>query len=129
MSLQDKLETLKLATLAKIEDASDLKAVNQIRVETLGKKGPITEVLRGMKDLSPEERPLVGAFANEIRDELAHAIEAKNQALEAAVLEAALAAEAIDVTLPGKQLPQGTRHVLTQIMEEIEDIFLCMATK
>lgn len=126
MSLQDKLETLKLATLAKIEDASDLKAVNQIRVETLGKKGPITEVLRGMKDLSPEERPLVGAFANEIRDELTQAIEEKNQALEAAALEAALAAEAIDVTLPGKQLPQGTRHVLTQIMEEIEDIFLGM---
>ena len=126
MSLQDKLETLKLATLAKIEEASDLKAVNQIRVEALGKKGPITEVLRGMKDLSPEERPLVGAFANEIRDELTQAIEAKNQALEAAALEAALAAEAIDVTLPGKQLPQGTRHVLTQIMEEIEDIFLGM---
>lgn len=126
MSLQEKLEALKTETAAKIAAASDLNVLNQIRVETLGKKGPITEVLRGMKDLSAEERPKVGAFANEIRDELTVAIATKKAELEAAALDLALAKEAIDVTLPGKQIPQGNRHVLTQILEEIEDIFVGM---
>ncbi|WP_122645034.1 phenylalanine--tRNA ligase subunit alpha [Enterococcus mediterraneensis] len=126
MSLQDKLEALKQETVAKIDAAQDLKALNQIRVETLGKKGPITEVLRGMKDLSAEERPKVGSFANEIRDELTAKIEEKKIELEKAELDRTLAAESIDITLPGKAVKQGVRHVLTQIMEEIEDIFIGM---
>lgn len=75
MSLQAQLESLKEATIIKIKQAQDVKELNQIRVETLGKKGPITEVLRGMKDLSAEERPKVGSFANEIRDLLTQEIE------------------------------------------------------
>ena len=126
MSLQEQLETLKSQTLAKIEAADELSIVEKIRVETLGKKGPITEVLRGMRDLSAEERPKVGAFANEIRDLLTNAVEERKAALAEAALEKQLAAEAIDVTLPGKQMSQGTRHVLTQIMEEIEDTFVGM---
>ena len=126
MSLQEKLEALKHETLAKIEAATDLVVLNQIRVETLGKKGPITEVLRGMKDLSAEERPKVGSFANEIRDALAEQLEARKEVLEQEAMDAALAKERIDVTLSGKQMPIGTRHVLTQIMEEMEDIFVGM---
>ncbi len=126
MSLKDKLEALKTETDEKIQAATDLAVLNQIRVETLGKKGPITEVLRGMKDLSAEERPKVGAFANEIRDYLTAAVEAKKSALEQVALNKALAEEAVDVTLPGRQVPSGTRHVLTQILEEIEDIFVGM---
>ncbi|MEG0373247.1 phenylalanine--tRNA ligase subunit alpha [Enterococcus viikkiensis] len=126
MSLQEQLETLKSQTLAKIEAANELSIVEKIRVETLGKKGPITEVLRGMRDLSAEERPKVGAFANEIRDLLTNAVEERKAFLAEAALEKQLAAEAIDVTLPGKQISQGTRHVLTQIMEEIEDTFVGM---
>ncbi len=126
MSLQEKLEALKIETLAKIEAVSDLNLLNQIRVEVLGKKGPITEVLRGMKDLSAEERPKVGSFANEIRDLLVEKIDEKKARLEEAALLAALEKESLDVTLPGKQMPIGARHVLTQIMEEIEDIFIGM---
>ncbi|MGK0551443.1 phenylalanine--tRNA ligase subunit alpha [Enterococcus faecalis] len=126
MRLQAQLETLKDDTLKQIEAVTSLKELNQIRVETLGKKGPITEVLRGMKNLSPEERPVVGSFANEIRDLLTQAIDQRKNTLEAAALNAALAEETIDVTLPGQQMPQGTRHVLTQVMEEIEDIFVGM---
>jgi len=126
MSLQEKLEKLKEETLTKIESVKDLVDLNQIRVETLGKKGPITEVLRGMKDLSAEERPKVGSFANEIRDNLSQRIEERKAQLEQAALNKALAEETIDVTLPGKQVNRGTRHVLTQIMEEIEDIFIGM---
>ncbi|HJD16469.1 MAG TPA: phenylalanine--tRNA ligase subunit alpha [Candidatus Enterococcus stercoripullorum] len=126
MSLQEKLEALKQETLAKIEETKELAILNQIRVETLGKKGPITEVLRGMKDLSAEERPKVGSFANEIRDIITKEIEAKKELLEQLALQKALEDETIDVTLPGKPMKQGTRHVLTQIIEEIEDIFVGM---
>ncbi|MBX8939025.1 phenylalanine--tRNA ligase subunit alpha [Enterococcus gilvus] len=126
MSLQEQLEELKSQTLAKIDAADELSAVETIRVETLGKKGPITEVLRGMRELSAEERPKVGAFANEIRDLLTEAVEERKTALTELALEKQLAAETLDVTLPGKQVTQGTRHVLTQIMEEIEDTFVGM---
>lgn len=126
MTLQAQLEALRDNTLKEIAQVATLKELNQIRVETLGKKGPITEVLRGMKNLSPEERPVVGGFANEIRDLLTEAIEARKVDLENEALNAALKEESLDVTLPGKQMPQGTRHILTQVMEEIEDIFLGM---
>ncbi|WP_313264666.1 phenylalanine--tRNA ligase subunit alpha [Enterococcus sp.] len=126
MSLQEKLEALKETTLLKIKESPTMNDLNQIRVEVLGKKGPITEVLRGMKDLSAEERPKVGSYANEIRDILTEAIEEAKTSIEAANLEKALAEESIDVTLPGKKMDRGTRHVLTQIMEEIEYIFVGM---
>lgn len=126
MSLQEQLEELKSQTLAKIEAAKELAAVETIRVETLGKKGPITEVLRGMRDLSAEERPKVGAFANEIRDMLKSAVEKRKAELTELALEKKLSEEALDVTLPGKQVPHGSRHVLTQIMEEIADTFVGM---
>ncbi|MEI5988670.1 phenylalanine--tRNA ligase subunit alpha [Enterococcus crotali] len=126
MSLKAQLEALRDETLNNIQKVADLKALNQIRVETLGKKGPITEVLRGMKDLSAEERPVVGSFANEIRDLLTEAIETRKEVLESAALNTALEQETIDVTLPGKQMIHGTRHVLSQVMEEIEDIFVGM---
>lgn len=126
MSLQDQLEELKSQTLAKIEATEELSALETIRVETLGKKGPITEVLRGMRDLSAEERPKVGAFANEIRDLLTSAVETRKSELTELALEKRLAAETLDVTLPGKQITHGSRHVLTQIMEEIEDTFVGM---
>ncbi|WP_430598486.1 phenylalanine--tRNA ligase subunit alpha [Enterococcus sp. AZ177] len=126
MTLKAQLEALRDETLNNIQHVTDLKALNQIRVETLGKKGPITEVLRGMKDLSAEERPVVGSFANEIRDLLTEALETRKEILETEALNAALDQEKIDVTLPGKQMAHGTRHVLSQVMEEIEDIFVGM---
>jgi phenylalanyl-tRNA synthetase alpha chain len=126
MSLKAQLETLRDETIASIQKTTELKELNQIRVEILGKKGPLTEVLRGMKDLSAEERPVVGSFANEIRDSLSQAIEERKVLLEAQALDAALAKETLDVTLPGKQIVHGSRHVLSQVVEEIEDIFVGM---
>lgn len=126
MSLKEQLESLKSDTSKQISATTTLDELNQIRVNTLGKKGPITEVLRGMKDLSPEERPVVGSFANEIRDELATELEARKIILEEQAMNEALAQEMIDVTLPGKKVHQGTAHILTQTMNEIEDIFLGM---
>lgn len=82
MNLKDKLEELKEKGLEEIKNADDSKKINEIRVNLLGKKGPITEVLRGMRDLSAEERPKVGSFANAIKEELATAIAEKCEEIE-----------------------------------------------
>jgi phenylalanyl-tRNA synthetase alpha chain len=126
MSLKEELQNLRLRVSQQIEQVKTLKELDDIRIEALGKKGPITQVLRGMKDLSATERPVVGAFANEIRDILAMQIEEKKQTLERQALNDALVQEKLDVTLPGKKVKRGVRHILSQTQEEIEDIFLSM---
>jgi phenylalanyl-tRNA synthetase alpha chain len=124
--MQEKLKELQTEALAKIEQAANLKELNDIRVSYLGKKGPITEVLRGMGKLSPEERPKMGALANEVREEIASKIEAKQQELETRAINEKLAAETIDVTLPGRPVKVGNHHPLTKIIEEVEDLFIGM---
>jgi phenylalanyl-tRNA synthetase alpha chain len=126
MELKQKLEALKEEALEKIVQAESLTVLDQVRVAYLGKKGPITEVLRGMKDVSAQERPMIGAAANEVRDVIAVQIESRKVVLELEKINRDLASEAIDVTLPGKHVPTGQSHVLTQIMEEIEDLFIGM---
>ncbi|SEM65931.1 phenylalanyl-tRNA synthetase, alpha subunit [Ligilactobacillus sp. WC1T17] len=126
MNLREKLEELKERGLKEINQAQDLKSVNDIRVTLLGKKGPITEVLRGMRDLSAEERPKVGSFANAIKNELAKTIAAKVDELEVERMAKKLEAETIDVTLPGVPVKEGQPHVLMQVIDEIEKLFLGM---
>lgn len=126
MEIKTKLESLQNDALSKIQAASDLKSLDEVRVAFLGKKGPITEVLRGMKDLDPAERPVVGSLANVVRDKIQETLEERKAVLEEEAIHQALMAETIDVTLPGKQVVKGQSHVLTQTMEEIEDLFLSM---
>ncbi|MDO4670516.1 MAG: phenylalanine--tRNA ligase subunit alpha [Aerococcus sp.] len=109
-----------------IEQAESLADLRQIRINYLGKKGPITEALRSMKDLTPEERPKVGQFANELKNKITARIEEKEAAYEKEALNRELQAEAIDVTLPGNIEKMGYRHVLSQVITEIEDLFLAM---
>ena len=99
--MQERLQELQAEALQKVAAAADLKELNDIRVAYLGKKGPITEVLRGMGKLSAEERPKMGALANEVREAIASQIEEKQAVLEAEAVHAQLATETIDVTLPG----------------------------
>ncbi|MFD1393647.1 phenylalanine--tRNA ligase subunit alpha [Lacticaseibacillus jixianensis] len=124
MDLKTKLEQLREENQKRIKETEDLDVLNQIRVNLLGKKGPITEVLRGMKDLTPEERPKVGAFANQIKADLQENLQKRKDALEQAALQAKLATETIDVTLPGDQVPVGTPHIIDQIMDDIEEFFI-----
>ncbi|MET3686718.1 phenylalanyl-tRNA synthetase alpha chain [Priestia megaterium] len=124
--MKERLQELQQEAIAKVEAASALKELNDVRVAYLGKKGPITEVLRGMGKLSPEERPVMGALANEVREAIASKIEEKQTALEAAEVERKLASETIDVTLPGRPVKAGTHHPLTSVVEEVEDLFLGM---
>src|SRR3954469_3822231 len=124
--MQERLEELQVEALQKVEAASDLKELNDIRVAYLGKKGPITEVLRGMGKLSAEERPKMGALVNVVREKITTRIEEKQADLEAAAVHAQLAAETIDITLPGRPVNKGNHHPLTRIVEEIEDVFIGM---
>lgn len=126
MGLREKLEELRQQGLNEIANSDDLKNVNDIRIKLLGKKGPITNVLRGMRDLSAEERPKVGKFANEVRDELQQALEDKKSSLEQALMNAKLQSESIDVTLPGTPVAQGQPHVIQQIIDQLVDLFIGM---
>ncbi|SFE69019.1 phenylalanine--tRNA ligase subunit alpha [Alteribacillus iranensis] len=120
----DRLQELREEALQELEKASSVKDIDEVRVKYLGKKGPITEVLRGMGKLSAEERPKVGQLANEVREDIQAKVEEKTEEMEAAALEAQLASERIDVTLPGREVKRGARHPLTAVIEEIEDIFI-----
>ncbi|MCY9135337.1 phenylalanine--tRNA ligase subunit alpha [Bacillus atrophaeus] len=124
--MEEKLKQLEHEAVEKVEAASSLKDVNDIRVQYLGKKGPITEVLRGMGKLSAEERPKMGALANEVRERIASAISEKNAALEEEEMKKKLAGQTIDVTLPGNPAKSGGRHPLTVVIEELEDLFIGM---
>ncbi|WP_267202073.1 phenylalanine--tRNA ligase subunit alpha [Limosilactobacillus kribbianus] len=126
MDLKEKLADLRQQGLEDIENSQDLKRINEIRVKMLGKKGNLTGVLRGMRDISAEERPKVGQFANKVRDELTAAIEERHAALEQAALNEKLKAETIDVTLPGSPVAQGQPHVIQQIIDQVVDLFVSM---
>jgi phenylalanyl-tRNA synthetase alpha chain len=124
--MQDRLKELQTEAINLVDAATDLKQLNDVRVAYLGKKGPITEVLRGMGKLSEEERPKMGALVNEVREAITTKIEEKQSKLEADVINTKLASEKIDVTLPGRPVKQGNHHPLTRIIEEIEDLFIGM---
>ncbi len=124
--MESRLKELQEEALHKIDQATDLKALNEVRVAYLGKKGPITEVLRGMGKLSAEERPKMGALVNEVRGHIENHMSVKQEELESLAVKKQLENEKIDVTLPGNPITVGNHHPLTRIVEEIEDLFIGM---
>lgn len=126
IDVKEMLEKIKTEAAGAITNAADLKALDDIRVQYLGKKGEITAVLRGMGALSAEERPIVGALANTVREEIENLLSAKNSDLSAKAMEAKMASEKIDVTISGKRTAQGKLHPLSQVLSEIKDIFIGM---
>lgn len=126
MELKDKLTAIAEKASSEIRVVSSLEELENLRVSYLGKKGEITQVLKGMKDLSAEERPVIGQLANQVRDQLTEQLAVTRQAIETEALNKRLAEETLDVTLPGSKPKKGQSHVITQIMEEIEDLFLGM---
>ncbi|MCK9905946.1 phenylalanine--tRNA ligase subunit alpha, partial [Frankia sp. Cpl3] len=115
---------MKQTALEQIGQAADIQQLQELRVKYLGKKGELTELLRGMGSLSAEERPAVGQLVNEVREALETAFSGKQAELEQAVLNEKLASQQIDVTLPGRPVPTGSMHPLSRIIEEAEDIFI-----
>ena len=127
-TIEEQLKALREETLASLKQisAENEKELQELRVSVLGKKGSLTEILKGMKDVSAEMRPIIGKHVNEARDVLTAAFEESAKLLEEKKVEAQLASESIDVTLPGRPVATGHRHILTQTSEEIEDIFIGM---
>ena len=127
-TIEEQLKALREETLASLKQitAENKKEMQELRVSVLGKKGSLTEILKGMKDVSAEMRPIIGKHVNEARDVLTAAFEETAKLLEEKKVAAQLASESIDVTLPGRPVATGHRHVLTQTSEEIEDIFIGM---
>ena len=124
--MKEKLAQIKEQALAQIQASDALEKLNEVRVNILGKKGELTSVLKSMKDVAPEDRPKVGQMVNDVRVEIETFLENAKKSLEQAALEARLAAEEIDVTLPAKKLPRGHRHPNTIALEEVERIFIGM---
>lgn len=124
--MRTKLEEIRKTARQELEQVKSLAELNDLRIKYLGKKGMLTQVLRGMGALAPEERPLIGKLANEIRDELERIIEEQNQRLSSQALELRLAQETIDVTLPGRPIQLGHKHPLTLVLDEIKRIFIGM---
>jgi len=120
------LEQIKDEALQLVESAASLKEIEDLRVRFLGKKSALNSVLRAMKDLTPLERPVLGNRANELKETLQSAIAARAQALERVELNRRLEQEHVDLTLPGDPWAFGHLHPLTQVAEDIEDIFISM---
>ena len=124
--MKEQIEQIKVNALKEIEQAKDLKELNEANVKYLGKKGELTAVLRGMGALSTEERPVIGSLVNVVRDELEKAISEKEEKFKAEEMEEKLAKEKIDITLPANKIKRGSKHPLNRIIEEVEDIFVGM---
>lgn len=119
----ENLEVLTQQALDAVAAATDAAALDQVRVQYLGKKGEITALMKNLGKVAPEDRPKIGAVINEARDKVQTALNARKADLEAAALNAKLAAETIDVTLPGRGVEQGGLHPVTRMLERIEDFF------
>ena len=124
--MEEKLRQLREQSLQAIREAGVLEALEAARVKYLGKKGELTAVLKQMGGLSAEERPKMGQLANSIREELTEALESARNALAEKALEARLAAERLDVTIPGKETPIGREHPLKKVINEFSEIAIGM---
>ncbi|MGB1092578.1 MAG: phenylalanine--tRNA ligase subunit alpha [Oceanobacter sp.] len=119
----ENLEALTAQALEAISQSQDTAALDQVRVQYLGKKGQISALMKNLGKVSPEERPKIGAVINEAKEQVQTALNARKSSLEAAALNARLAAEKVDVTLPGRHVLEGSLHPVTKTQERIEAIF------
>lgn len=124
--MESKIAELKAAATDSIKAAADLKELDNLRVKFLGKKGEITNLLRGMNQVSAEDRPKIGKIVNEARSEIENLIAEKNSELKSKALQNKLASEKIDVTLPGRKIQRGHLHPLTLTLNRIKEIFIQM---
>ena len=124
--MKEQLAKIKQDALSAFREARDAAGLDELRVKYLGKKGELTAVLKQMGRLSPEERPVMGQLANDVRAALEEALAGCSARLEAAALERRLAAEALDVTIPGQAPSLGHQHPMNIALDEIKDIFIGM---
>ena len=124
--MKEKIEQIKQKTLEEIRNVTDRKNLEEIKIKALGKKGELTEVLKGLKDLAQEERPKVGAWVNEAKKNVEEFIKQKEEEFKDLELNKKLENEKIDITLPGNKLKRGSIHPLNRVIEDMEDLFVSM---
>lgn len=124
--MKQKLEAIRIAAGEALQHAADNMELDTLRVRFLGKKGELTAILKQMGGLSPEERPLIGQLANEVRGFIENLVESRRQELKANEMAERLETERIDVTMPGKHCQLGHKHPLSIVLDEIKEIFLGM---
>lgn len=124
--MKEKLQAIREEAIAKINEAKDLDALNDIKVNILGKKGELTQVLKGMKDVAPEERPKVGQMVNEARAVIEEALDKEIKEINRALRTEKMKRETIDVTLPGVKHMKGHRHPNQIALEDLERVFIGM---
>ena len=127
--MKEQIAKIKENSIKEITACQEEKELNELKVKYLGKKGELTVVLRGMGALSPEERPVIGSLVNQVRDELESLVQKKEKEFKTKELEKKLETENIDVTEPSKKVVLGSLHPITQIIQEVEEIFLGMGYK
>lgn len=124
--MKEKVAQLKEQAQSSIENAVSLQELEEIRVKLLGKKGELTEISKGMKSLSPEERPALGQLVNETRDFINRMLDEKNSSLKEKEKHERLEKEVLDITLPGADIQLGTIHPITETMNLMKNIFVEM---
>ena len=124
--MKEQLAQIKQQAVEALQQAQTPAQLEELRVRFLGKKGELTAVLKQMGKLSPEERPVMGQLANTVRAEIEEMLEKQKAAAQTAALEAKLASEALDVTIPGKSVVLGHAHPMNQVLQQIKDLFVGM---
>lgn len=124
--MQEKLKDLKKIAEERIKSVETLDDVEQLRVDLLGKKGELTQILKGMGKLSTEERPVIGKLGNEVRQLITDSVNSKKEAIKASMLDKRLEMEKIDVTMPGKKYKLGKQHIISKMIDEVTEIFMGM---
>ena len=124
--MKQQLEQIKIAAEEQLKNAETIEALEEARIKYLGKKGELTGILKGMGGLSAEERPIIGALANEVREFLTNAIDSKKAEMEAKLQDEKLKKEVIDITMPGKRSKVGNLHPLTKVLDEFKDTVIGM---
>jgi len=124
--MKEALKQIHQEALAAFEGAQDIKAIDDLKVKYLGKKGALTAILKEMGRLCAEERPIIGQLANEVREDIEKKIEQQKTCLQAEEIERRLKEEKIDVTMPGKARAEGHKHPMSIVIDEICDIFMGM---
>jgi len=127
--MKEKLQALLDEARVEIQAANGLKELEDLRIKYLGKKGEVTLVLKNMKDLTPEERPLIGKIANDVREAIESLLDASKDDKKGLEIENQLNREAIDVTMPSKGMSRGHKHPINVALDEIIEIFLGMGFK
>ena len=122
--MKEMMEKLRESAIGAITGAADVDALEAMRVKYLGKKGELTAILRQMGSLSADERPIMGQLANKLREDIESEIDRRKEELSSTLMEAKLEAEALDVTMPAKEVKIGHKHPMYNVLDQIKEIFI-----